>query len=89
MLWFVKTSAGSVIWSNEEMLGVRDQIIEEFLGVSGGPVSSLTSMQEALGFDSLDLVEHIMELEEEESLGPTLRGLPLQELIEYLLRRRL
>jgi hypothetical protein len=90
LLWFVKTSAGRVTWSNEQMLEVRDQLIEEFTGLSDPPYSSLTSMLQGMAFDSLNLIEHIMELEEvEESLGPTFRGLPLQKLIERLLRRRL
>jgi acyl carrier protein len=87
LLWFVKSGNGPRIYSNEQMLEIRDQLIVAFTGLADAPHSSLTSALEAVGADSLDYIELVMELEE--SLGPMLRDLPLKELIERLLRRRL
>jgi acyl carrier protein len=92
LLWFLRTPTGVQIYSDENILRIRDEILQAFhekLGIPAHQYASLTSLRDGLALDSLDLVEFIMELEEESLHTPVMRDLPLGEIIEYLLRRRL
>ena len=90
LLWFLKSATGVQMYSNEDMLRIRSEILKAFNENIGIPprYESLTSLFDAVALDSLDLVDIMMEIEEEESLHiPVLRGLPLGEIIGMLLEQ--
>jgi len=61
-LWFVKTVSGFHVFVPDELAGK----IAARLGIDREEVRSLSSLQRDQGFDSLDLVELHMELEEDQ-----------------------
>jgi acyl carrier protein len=72
LLWFVRTSEGMRFHESREIEPIRDRVIDIIctnLGVNREQVTDVTSFQEGLGMDSLDVVELVMELEEEFSLA--------------------
>ncbi len=71
LLWFVRTGGGLRFHESREIEPIRERVIDIIctnLGVNRERVTDVTSFQEDLGLDSLDVVELVMELEEEFTL---------------------
>jgi acyl carrier protein len=68
LLWFFDTSAGMRFYDSRTIAPLRDIIIQIFcerLGVNKDIVTPTLSLADDIAWDSLEIVELIMELEEE------------------------
>jgi acyl carrier protein len=93
LLWFIKVPGGRRFFKKKIDAAIEDKVIDvicQFLGVTREQVMKETTFL-GLGYDSLDIVELVMEFEEEFDIilpdDEADRIRSVRALIEYILRR--
>src|SRR5207249_72895 len=96
LLWFFDTANGTACCEFAAIAPLRDRLfayVAANLGINIDEVVRAYMTREPLGFDSLDIVELAMELEEEFDLAIPLEHAKelktFRDLIDYLVRLRL